>query len=108
MLDSLSLDWSCDWPQLWGKWNWQTFRFIHASVEVDSLLGQFELDAALLGFGLRFTWVFDHDTEMRREFADMAWLDNARVTLTYADYEALKAKAEAFDKAQEAGREHGA
>ena len=57
MLDWLRehFDVSCDWPQLWGKWNWQTFRFIHGSVEIDSILGQFFLEAAFLGFGIRYT-----------------------------------------------------
>lgn len=97
-LDNFS--WSCDWPQLWGKWNWQTFRFVHASVEIDSLLGQFELDAALFGFGLRFTWVFDQDADLRREFGDLSWIEKSSVVLPYADYEAMKADADKWRESQ--------
>ena len=86
--------WSCDWPQLWGKWNWQTFRFAHFSVEVDSILGQFVIDVAALGFGLRYTWVFDADTPLRRELGDMSWLENASVTMKHSEYEELHAAAE--------------
>lgn len=101
MLDWLdNFSWSCDWPQLWGKWNWQTFRFIHASVEVDSLLGQFELDAAVLGFGLRFVWVFDHETELRRDLADDKWLETSRVSMPFADYNALKSDADKWRESQ--------
>ena len=94
------ISFSWDWPDLIGSHNWQTFRFIHASVEVDSLLGQFELDAAVLGFGLRFVWVFDHETELRRDLADDKWLETSRVTLPYADYEALKADADKWRESQ--------
>jgi len=105
MLDSLSLDWSCDWPQLWGKWNWQTFRFIHASVEIDGMLGQFELDAAVLGFGLRFVWVFDHETELRRDLENHAWLENCNVSIPFAEYEEYRKWRESQDGT---GREKGA
>lgn len=90
--------WSCDWPQLWGKWNWQTFRFIHASVEIDSLLGQFELDAALLGFGLRWVWVFDPESEMRIDLAAMIddpnLMENAKCWIPYPEWVETKAAAD--------------
>ena len=92
MLDWLRehFDVSCDWPQLWGKWNWQTFRFVHGSVEIDSILGQFVLEAAFLGFGIRYTLVFDPDTQVRRDLADMSWLETACVSLSYKDYKELQ------------------
>ena len=44
-----------DWPQLFkrGEYNWRTFTFINLSFEDDIMLGGFEVEAALLGFGIR-------------------------------------------------------
>ena len=44
-----------DWPQLFkrGEYNWRNFTFINLSFEDDIMLGGFEIEAALLGFGVR-------------------------------------------------------
>ena len=73
-----------------GKWNWQTFRFIHGSVEIDSILGQFVPEAAFLRFGIRYTWVFDPIRRCAANLADMSWLETSRVSLSYKDYKELQ------------------
>lgn len=87
-------DWSCPMP----------FRLIRAESEHDAELGQWVVQFALLGIAVEFTWVYDPDTPLRKDLAGMmadeSWLSNARVTMTHADYQALKADADKWRESQ--------
>lgn len=43
-----------DWRQLFGGYNWSTYRLAHIEYENDTLLGGHEVTVVLLGFGFRF------------------------------------------------------
>lgn len=42
-----------DWPQLWGKYNWKTYRIADIYYEDDVMLGGHEFRFVLFGFGFR-------------------------------------------------------
>lgn len=46
-------DFDNEWSQLFGKYNWYTFRFLQVEWEWDKYCGSLEFMFALLGFGLR-------------------------------------------------------
>ena len=68
------------WVEFWHQWqflyercNWYDFNFIKLSVEDDRMFGQFEIDAWLLGFGVRLTWAYrktDKGQEIAKKIAD--------------------------------------
>lgn len=75
----LSLDPYEQWSQfIFRNVNWYDFNFIKLYVENDVPLGDFEIEIALLGFGLRIVWSYDRNTEMRQEikrrFAEISQL----------------------------------
>lgn len=45
-----------DWVQLFGKWNWYSFHFIHLYVENDIMTGGYEFEFVVLGLGFRFRY----------------------------------------------------
>lgn len=85
-------DWSCPYP----------FRMFHIASEADAELGQYCLQFALFGVGLELIWVYDENTPLREKLAGMmadeSWLDSASVTMSHADYKALR-EAEAIGNA---------
>lgn len=48
-----------DWKQLFGKYNWYTFHFIHVYVEDDIWTGGFEFEFVVLGLGFRFRYNYN-------------------------------------------------
>lgn len=48
-----------DWKQLWGKYNWYTFHFIHIYLEDDVWTGGFEFEFVVLGIGFRFRYNYN-------------------------------------------------
>lgn len=48
-----------DWKQLFGKWNWITFHFIHIYFEKDTMTKGYEFEMMLLGFGFRVRYNYD-------------------------------------------------
>lgn len=49
-------DLTCEWDQLWNKYNWYTYNFIHFHIENDTYCGEREFAIIILGFGLRIAW----------------------------------------------------
>ena len=65
-----------EWPQLFkrSEYNWRNFTFIKLSIEDDIMLGGFEVEAALFGFGLRIRLGLkktEQMEELRRRVADI-------------------------------------
>jgi hypothetical protein len=52
-IKNVMFDFSCDWSNLWSKYNWYTFRLINIEMEWDRYCGSLEFMTAFLGFGLR-------------------------------------------------------
>lgn len=52
-----------DWKQLWGKYNWYTFHFIHICLEDDVWTGGFEFEFVVLGLGFRFRYNYNDKLE---------------------------------------------
>ncbi len=42
-----------DWPQIWGRYNWKTYRVADIYYEDDVMLGGHEFRFVLFGFGIR-------------------------------------------------------
>ena len=89
-----SNDWVCPYP----------FRLLRLDSEHDTELGQWVIAFAFLGISVELTWVYDENTPLRAKLngmmADDSWLSNARVTMTHAYYEALKADADKWRESQ--------
>lgn len=56
-----------EWSQWFTPCNWYDFHVIHCHFENDWKFGQFEFRFIILGLGFLLTWVYDGDTEYRRE-----------------------------------------
>ena len=50
-----------DWKQLFGKYSWYTFHFIHLYIENEVWTGGFEFEFAVLGLGFRFRYNYDFE-----------------------------------------------
>lgn len=48
-----------DWAQLWGKWNWISFHFLHIYAENDIWTGGAEFELAVLGLGFRIRYNYN-------------------------------------------------
>lgn len=51
--------------------NWRNFTFIHLTFEYNPTMGYIELEFALLGLGYRGTYVFDDQTQTRKDIRRM-------------------------------------
>jgi len=65
-----------DWVQVldWNQYNWRTFNFIKLYVEDDVMLGGYEIEAALLGFGFRVRFnvrTTETGLELKRRVAEI-------------------------------------
>ena len=60
-----------EWPQLWQKCNWKTFNVINIYFEDDIMMGGFEFEFWLLGFGIRLRVNYTQ-TEQVRELLEKA------------------------------------
>ena len=63
------------WVEFWHQWqflyercNWYDFTLIRLSVEDDRMFGQLEIEAWLLGFGIRLIWSY-RETSKGQEIA---------------------------------------
>lgn len=54
-----------DWPQIWGKYNWKTYRLAHIYYEDDVWLGGKELVFVLFGIGFRFRYNDPNNEKMK-------------------------------------------
>lgn len=57
------------WSQFFEPCNWRTFQFILLEWEDEIYLGNLEFKIVLFGLGLRFCWLYDPNTEGRKELA---------------------------------------
>lgn len=48
-----------EWVQLFGKFNWRTFNLINIEVEREDMLGLWNFDFCLLGFGVHFSITYN-------------------------------------------------
>lgn len=48
-----------DWGQIFGKWNWVSFHFIHIYFEDDKMTGGYELEVVILGLGFRARYTYN-------------------------------------------------
>jgi len=57
-----------DWGQLFGKYNWYSFHFIHVYFENEVMTGGWELECVLLGLGfrLRYNYAFEESEAGKR------------------------------------------
>lgn len=45
-----------DWSQVFSKYNWYTFHFLHLYMENDVMTCGFEVEIVILGLGFRWRW----------------------------------------------------
>lgn len=87
-------DWECPHP----------FRALRLESEHEAELGQWRVQVVLLGIGAEFTWVYDADTPLRTELAEMMddpdLMENARVWVPYREWEATQADADKWRESQ--------
>lgn len=81
-----------DWRQFlrWRDWNWINVALVQFEPEWDRSLGSLRLTAALLGFRLTASYVYDSETPLRKELAeslDEVW---TQVSIPAAELDELK------------------
>ncbi len=57
-----------DWAQVFGRWNWYSFHFLHIYFEKDCMLDGYEFEFVVLGLGFRVrinTWTEDNEVIKR-------------------------------------------
>ena len=86
---SLYAEWYSDWAHPYP------FRVLNLQSEHDPQLGQWCVQVALLGIAVEFTWVYDPDTQLRAELAEMmaddSWLQTSKAWVPYPEYQELLA-----------------
>ena len=62
-IGKLSIDLVNEWKQFFGKgrYNWQEFHLGMWRFEKENIHGMFEIEAYLLGFGVRFYWTWNKE-----------------------------------------------
>ena len=93
---SLHAEWYSDWA------NPYPFRVCCLQSEHGAPLGQWCVLVALFGIAVEFTWVYDPDTQLRAELADMmaddSWLETSKAWVPYPEYQELLAAKEELAK----------
>jgi hypothetical protein len=91
-------------------YNWLTFTLADFEVEWDRSLGDLSMRVALLGFQLRVSWNYEPETDLRTRLAEMMaeFEENTHVTMTHAQYKALKEGCNPPDDTPEYLRSFGA
>lgn len=73
-----------DWAQLFGKWNWITFHFVHVYFENDIICPGFVAEVVIFGLGFRFranrSW---EDTIIEKSMKEVDELIKRDVDATY-------------------------
>lgn len=58
---TFNIDLINEWNELIGKYNWKEFHFCKLKVEKEYMHGSFEIEAYILGFGLRIYWTWNRE-----------------------------------------------
>ena len=98
---NLWLEWANDWVSPYP------FRVAVLESNHDEPLGQWELTLAILGLSVTLVWEYADTplkTDLRDMLADDKWLEGSHVYMPHADYQAMKDKADAYDKLQAGGQ----
>lgn len=84
-----------EWPECFGSgaFNWRTFTFIRADVEIVNFMGDVSVELGLIGFRATVTYRYNPRAPLRQELEQQTreLLDNALIAVKRDEYDAFRA-----------------